>query len=190
MRRLIAHRAFRLVPALMLVLVLAATPGCRRRKRAPVEAPPEAEQSSTAAGTAGSLVVMSDPRSSSQILNGFYGIENQSWRWSSGKFSVMLRPPRNAGQRGAVLVLHFATPEVVLSKLHSQTLTASIRGQGLGSQAYSKPGEQTYSRDVSGDLLKGEMIKVDFALDKTLPPSGSDNRELGVVVSSVGFEAK
>jgi len=187
---LIAHRAFRLVPALMLILVLTATPGCRRRKRAPVEPPPEAEQASTAAGTPGSLVDMSDPRSSSQLLNGFYGIENQSWRWTAGKFSVMLRPPRTAALRGAVLVLHFATPEVVLTRLQSQTLTASIGGRALGSQTYTKPGEQTWSRDVAGDLLKGEMIKVDFALDKTLPPSASDNRELGVVVSSVGFEAK
>ena len=190
MRRLIAHRAFRLVPALMLILVLAATPGCRRRKRAPVEAPPEAEQASTAASTPGSLVDMSDPRSSSQILNGLSGSENQSWRWSAGQFSVMLRPPRNAAQRGAVLVLHFATPDVVLSKLHSQTLTASIGGHDLGSQTYTKPGEQTWSRDVSADLLKGDMVKVDFALDKTLPPSASDSRELGVVVSSIGFEAK
>lgn len=190
MRRLMTHRAFRLVPALMLILVLAATPGCKRRKRAPVEPPAEAEQPSTAAATPGSLVDMSDPRSSSQILNGFFGIENQSWRWTEGKFSVMLRPPRNAAQRGALLVLHFATPEVVLNKLHSQTLTASIGGRALGSQEYTKAGEQTYSRDVSADLLKGETIRVDFAVDKTLPPSGSDSRELGVVVSSIGFEAK
>jgi hypothetical protein len=190
MRRLIGHRTLRLVPALMLILVLAATPGCRRRRRQAVEAPPEAEQSSPLGSTAGTLVDMSDPRSSGQILNGFYGIENQSWRWTAGKFSVMLRPPRNAAQRGAVLVLHFATPEVVLSKLHSQTLTASIGGQALGSQAYTKPGAQTWSHDVSPDLLKGEMVKVDFVLDKALPPTSADNRELGVVVSSVGFEAK
>jgi len=170
----------------MLILVLAAAPGCRRRKRHALEPPPEAEPQSML----GSMVDMSDARSSSQILTGFYGIENQSWRWTAGKFSVMLRPPRNAAERGAVLVLHFATPEVVLNKLHSQTLTASIAGHALAPQAYTKSGEQTYSRDVSGDLLKGETVKVDFALDKALPPSGSDSRELGVVVSSVGFEAK
>jgi hypothetical protein len=189
MRRLIAHRAFRLIPALMLILVLAATPGCRRRKRAPVETPAEAEPS-TFGSTPGSTVEMADPHSSSQLLNGFYGIENQSWRWTAGKFSVMLRPPRNAAQRGALLVLHLATPDVVIGKLHSQTLTASIGGHTLGPQEYSKSGAQTYSRDVSADLLRGETIKVDFALDKTLPPTSTDSRELGVVVSSVGFEAK
>jgi hypothetical protein len=31
---------------------------------------------------------------------------------------------------------------------------------------------------------------VDFALDKALPPSGSDQRELGLVVSAVGFDPK
>ena len=37
------------------------------------------------------------------------------------------------------------------------------------------------------NLLAGESVKVDFALDKALPPGASDQRELGLVVSAVGF---
>jgi len=136
------------------------------------------------------MLDMSDARSSSQILDGFYGIENQSWRWTAGKFSVMLRPPRNAAQKGATLVLRFAISDAVLNKLHTQTLTSSIAGHALAPQQYAKSGEQTYTRDVSGDWVKSETVKVDFSLDKALPPSGADSRELGVIVSSVGFEAK
>jgi hypothetical protein len=33
-------------------------------------------------------------------------------------------------------------------------------------------------------------VKVDFQLDKAIPPSGQDQRELGVVVNSVSLEAK
>jgi hypothetical protein len=33
-------------------------------------------------------------------------------------------------------------------------------------------------------------VTVDFALDKFLAPGAADQRELGVVVSSIGFEAK
>ena len=38
--------------------------------------------------------------------------------------------------------------------------------------------------------LPTTAVNVDFMLDKALPPSPADNRELGVIVSSVGFEAK
>jgi hypothetical protein len=33
-------------------------------------------------------------------------------------------------------------------------------------------------------------VKVDFALDKTLPPGPVDKRELGVVAQSVGIAGK
>src|SRR5216684_391037 len=102
MRRLIMPRTLRLVAALLLILALAAMPGCRRRKRPVLEALPEADTQSTLGNTSGStpgsIVVMSDPRSSGQIVNGFYGIENQSWRWTAGKFSVLLRPPGSGAQ--------------------------------------------------------------------------------------------
>jgi hypothetical protein len=186
MRRLTGNSMLRLVPALILIVALAAMPGCRRRKRHAFEPPPEAEPQSML----GSLVTMSDARSSGQILDGFYTIEDKSWRWSAGKFSVMLRTPRTAAQKGATLVLRFAVSEVILKQLHSQTLTASIGGHALAPQHYKTSGEQTYTRDVPGDWLKSETVKVDFSLDKALPPSAADSRELGVIVSSVGFEAK
>ena len=36
----------------------------------------------------------------------------------------------------------------------------------------------------------GESVRVDFVLDKAMPPSGPDIRELGVVVISIGLESK
>jgi len=40
-------------------------------------------------------------------------------------------------------------------------------------------------------LLNEEALRIDFKLDKSLPPgTGGDQRELGVIVSSVGLEAK
>jgi hypothetical protein len=39
-------------------------------------------------------------------------------------------------------------------------------------------------------LLSGDVARVDFSLDKTIPPTAADRRELGVVVSLVGFQPK
>ena len=57
-------------------------------------------------------------------------------------------------------------------------------------QSYNQPGEYTYTRDVPAAALATEVVPVDFQLDKSLPPSPSDQRELGVIVSAVGFEAR
>ncbi|HWB97471.1 MAG TPA: hypothetical protein VG672_12230, partial [Bryobacteraceae bacterium] len=57
-------------------------------------------------------------------------------------------------------------------------------------QSYNQSGEFTYSREVAPNLLGGESVKVDFSLDKALPPAGTDQRELGLVVSTVGLASK
>ena len=35
----------------------------------------------------------------------------------------------------------------------------------------------------------GDTVRVDFQLDKAIPPGGGDIRELGIVVLSIGLEA-
>jgi hypothetical protein len=43
---------------------------------------------------------------------------------------------------------------------------------------------------VAPALLAGESVHVDFQLDKSMPPSGADLRDLGVVVLSAGLGLK
>ena len=38
--------------------------------------------------------------------------------------------------------------------------------------------------------LAGESVRVDFELDKSMPPSGADLRDLGLVVLSAGLDSK
>jgi hypothetical protein len=136
-----------------------------------------------------SVVRMNDPKSSAQLLNGFYAVENGSWRWTSGKFAVLLRVPLAAAQRGATVSLAFTIPDVVIERLHSIILTASINGMTLKSSGYDKPGAIIFSADVPTSLLAGDSVSVDFALDKILPPD-VDKRQLGVVATSVGLSTK
>lgn len=136
------------------------------------------------------VIHTADPHTAAQLLNGFYPVESNAWRWTAGHFSVALRPPRSAAQTGATLEFKFALPEAVVSKVGAVSLSASVNGTPLSPEKYTKSGQFTYSREVPPNLLTGDSVKVDFALDKPLPPSPGDRRELGVIATSMGFEPK
>ena len=55
---------------------------------------------------------------------------------------------------------------------------------------YLSPGDFLYERDVPASALVQEMATVEFSLDKVAPPVAPDIRELGIVVTSVGFMGK
>src|SRR5947209_15907618 len=101
MRRL-TRRAF---PVLCVAIALAfSTTACKRHKKARVETVEESTP------TLASIINAADTRTAPQLLKGFYDVEQNAWRWTMGKFSVTLRPPLNAPQRGATLVVKFAIP--------------------------------------------------------------------------------
>jgi hypothetical protein len=159
--------------------------GCKRRDRKIRVQQTEEDTVSMA-----SMIHMSDTRAAPQLLKGFYSIEEKSWRWTMGQFSVALRPPRNAALNGATLHFKFTLPEAVLAKVKTVSLSASINGKALSPETYTQAGEFDYSRDVDAKLLTGEGVTVDFTLDKFLPAGMVETRELGVIATSVGFEVK
>lgn len=172
------------VCALFLTLIIFLSPiACKtRRKRAPLEP-------ITQAGLA-SMLNVADPHSTIQLTKGFYAIEGGAWRWTARNFSAILHPPKEAAQKGALLVLKFAIADAVIQKIKSMRLSAKVNGLDLAPEEYTNPGEYTYSREVPPAALKSDAATVDFTLDKALPPSASDQRELGVIVSAIGFEAR
>jgi len=135
-----------------------------------------------------SLLRMNDPQATAQMLTGFYDLENNSWRWTTGKFSVLLRTPLSAAQ-GGVVTFAFSLPDVAIQRLKSVEITASVNGMKLKSAKFDKPGANIFTADVPPALLSGESVRVDFALDKTIPPD-VDKRDLGVVDTSVGLSSK
>jgi len=137
-----------------------------------------------------SIVHMGDPKSETQLLNGFYGIEQNSWRWTAQKFSVVLRPPAGAAQKGAVLNLQLAVADPTIAQLKTIAISASVGGAALPPETYTQAGSYTYTRDVPASQLAGEAVRIDFQVDKTLPPNGADRRELGLIVNSAALDAK
>ena len=59
--------------------------GCRRRER---KIAVQLTDEDTA--TLATVVYMGDPKTAPQLLMGFYNIEENTWRWTSGKFTRTL----------------------------------------------------------------------------------------------------
>lgn len=177
MRKLI----FVLVPLASLMLVSGA---CKRKQPVKVEV---IEEEPPALAT---VVHVADPKATIQLVKGFHELEQNSWRWTASHFTVALRPPRNSSERGATLQLKFSIADAVIDRVKSLTLRARSGKVDFAPETYAKPGEQTYARDVPASLLGGEIITFDFEVDKFLPPGPADQRELALIVSTIGLELK
>jgi hypothetical protein len=167
------------------LLVLAFTGMACKGKRVEVQN----EEPNAGAPRLFSTFRMNDATAAGQLLSGFYPVEANAWRWTGRKFSVLLRNPPGAAQTGGNLSLNFTIPDVSIQQLKSVTLSAGVNGMMLKSQEYTAGGTQVFTADVPASMLAADSVKVDFALDRSIPP-GVDKRDLGIVAASVGLAAK
>jgi hypothetical protein len=133
---------------------------------------------------------MDDPRADSQLVQGFYPLEGNKWRWTAGHFSAVLRPPIGSAQDGARLELRLSIPDVVVQQLGTVTLSAMTVQGPLEPEKYTKPGDYVYARDVPPSVLGGDIVSVDFSLDQAIPAGKIEKRELGLIITSVGLVPK
>lgn len=172
--------------ALGLVLALALAPlGCKREPRNTKVVAAEGE-----AYTLASTVRASEPSQEPQLLDGFYGVEANSWRWTAKQFRVVLRPPIGAAQSGATLSMALTVPQVAIDHAKSLTLAASVEGTALPPETYTKSGQYEFKRDVPASALSKPAVRIQFSLDNAIPPTGAERRELGIIVTSVGLQPK
>lgn len=137
-------------------------------------------------GELASRISMSNARDESQLLNGFYAIESNAWRWTGKSFAVSLQPPPGGGLRGAKLEVDCAVAEAIAAQMLPLILKASVGGYALTPQRLTAPGRQTVSFPVPKEALTGPAKVVEFEMDKT-GRQGDESRELGLIVVSVGF---
>ena len=119
---------------LALLALLALASGCKNKDKVRVLTEEEAPRMAT-------MLTMADPRAPTQLLIGFYALEAGGWRWTAGHFTVILRPPRDAAQVGAVLKLKLTIPQAVLDHVKSTAITATIGGTALAPETYTKAGD-------------------------------------------------
>jgi len=136
-----------------------------------------------------SSLKMNDPGAKEQLSKGFYALESGMWRWTAGNFTVVLKTPAGAAQKGATLTLNLAVSDTILKQVHSQGLTASIGATNLKTEKYLDPGSHTFSAEVPASALTGDTVTIDFSLDNSLPPGPTDRRELGVIVTAVAIDS-
>ncbi len=173
----------RLILALVLVSTVATLDSCKRKKK-------QVDYLDEGGGQLVSTVQTRNPGTAIQLVKGFHDIENSAWRWTMGKFTVILRAPEQAAQKGATLKFNFVLPEPILTKLQAITISATVNGKPLEAATYDKAGPQEYKKSVPAALLTGEVITVDFTLDKFVPAGAMDLRELGVIAASIGLEVQ
>lgn len=164
--------------------ILLAAGACKREQKAIEQATIEES------GGPAAVVHVADPQTFLQLLKGFHSLEGDTWRWTAGKFSVLLGAPAGAAEKGATLRLKLNVPDPVVNKLGAVTLSAEAGGVALPPETFSQAGNYEYAREVPAGAFKGDRIVVDFALDKALPPGDVDKRELGLIVTTVGLEPK
>lgn len=173
----------RAAPIVLSIALALASTGCKNKK---VKVQATDEETPRMA----SAVSMGDPKADTQLVAGLYGVEAGAWRWTAKQFTVVLRPPSGSAQKGGKLELKLTVPPVVIEKLRTLSLSATANGSALPPETYTQPGAYVYTRDVPASAFTGDSVRIDFHLDKAIPPSGSDLRELGIIVLSAGLESK
>jgi hypothetical protein len=158
--------------------------GCRRQDAIPIE------KAVKSGAELNSVVYTGDANSAPQLISGFYNIEEFSWRWTARRFSVVLRPPGGVSGSDANLSVELTIPEAEMAKIGSLALNAAIGSTFFAPETYIKPGSYTYAREIPASLLNKAEVRIDFRLDKAMEPGGSDIRELGVIVKSIGLESR
>jgi len=58
----------------------------------------------------------------------------------------------------------------------------------LEPETFTTPGATIYARSLPAAAMAGDQVRADFTLDKWMPPSGQDTRELGIVVTVVALK--
>ena len=141
------------------------------------------------AGALPSAIRISDPKSTPQLLRGFYELQAGAWRWAEPHFAVDLGTPAGAATRGARLVLDFNLPEPSIAALKTVTVAAQAGSLPLPPQTYTTAGLHQYQPEVPAEAFVKDEITIGFSVDKFLTPP-DDGRNLALVVTAISLESK
>jgi hypothetical protein len=120
---------------------------------------------------------MSAPEATAQIVSGVSGVEGNGYRWMSRRATFLLKNPAAP----APLRVVFAIP----GQAPARKVTLRLDGREVAAASYPEPGSYVLATalPVRG---AGESAAVEIEIDRTFSAPG-DSRELGIVLTAVGF---
>jgi hypothetical protein len=84
-------------------------------------------------------------------------------------------------------VLKLYLPDELLSAPSPFSIEAFAGGESLGKDEYTEPGDYTFSRLLpAGRATDG--WKVEFVLNRAIPPDQGDSRERGIIIAKCDLE--
>jgi len=120
---------------------------------------------------------MNAPEAERQIVSGLYQLEENRFRWTGRRATVLLKRPPLPAPLYAVLYVPDAAP--------ARRISIAVDGAELGEQVVAGPGLHTV---VTRPVPAGSPVaSVTVTVDRTFRVPG-DHRELGVILSEIGFQ--
>jgi len=116
-----------------------------------------------------------------ELLDGWHESEETGWRWTRREFAVRIHG------NGAALNMNVYVPEELLQRLGPLTLSATAGGRDLEPAVYETPGPHTLVRRLDAAAGGAELL-LQFRLSGALPPDQDDDRERGIIVTSIAVE--
>jgi len=122
-------------------------------------------------------VRMNSTEAEQQIVSGVYQLENGEWRWMGKIAVILLKPPATPSP----LMVRFFIPDAAPAR----QVRIAVNDQVVATEDCPAPGTFT----VTSPPLKpaGDSATITISVDKTFA-SKSDSRELGVILTEVGFK--
>jgi hypothetical protein len=160
--------------------------GCSSKTALPPPPPVAAQAPAPAAASLGpqSAIDVVDPGSAPQLVNGFHPVEPWGGRWTKQSFTVQLKVPAGARERGATLRVKADTPGPLIAQ-HAVRFECAVAGRPLPPEPWSTAGAHVYERPVAG--LDAEVVPVACKVDQKFVAPG-DARDLGVVLRAIALE--
>ncbi len=119
---------------------------------------------------------MNAPEAEQQIVSGIYQLEEKRFRWMGARGTVLLKRPAQPAPLHVVLYIPDQAP--------ARRVSVTIDGAPAVTQTFAGPGAHTLIGPPV--TVAGPSATVTITVDKTFSVPG-DHRELGVILSEVGF---
>src|SRR5262245_34894577 len=124
------------------------------------------------------------PITNGRLVSGWHYQECfEAWRWTEKKFSVAFTNVARDARH--MLSLDFFLPAGMESQSGNLEIRCSINGHALPQTEFVKSGHYKYEEPVPDSALRGKPVVAEFTLNHSFRPGEHDQRELGIVVSSV-----